>query len=497
MVFVSNKAQKTQKNFWNNCIFHPTDAVEDPWGKRILDRMAKDKAIQTVRIYAMFEDIVYEDGDGNIAYDFRVSDTRLDYLVEKGYDILIAYGMLPRLMVSDAAVTSSVSKGKTRYKGKMLYTARPTDYGLWEEICYEYTKHIVERYGIERVSKWHLHCYNEPDLCHFFLGDLPNEEEELRVTEYMKLYEGFIKGSTRCTENLCLGGPAAAGRLGFIDGFLRQVKEKGLRLDYITLHNYADTHHLNAGEVGFSTDNWMRVMDSYLALIRKHGFEDKELLIDEWGMAASGFRNIEECPAFIARETEIFSSYYVRLIHRIIESGMKLSKLMICLSGQHEMTTDFSGFRNFFTLNFFAKPIYNAFVCAAKLYEGLTEYRTENESVCAIPTRNETGDFAVLLTYCTSHHEKTLPSVTEELCFGTDITGKRVTVYCIDQNTTNPYALYEKLGITAMTEENIRLLRAEGNIKPVSEFIYSNENRIVLNLSANATYLVLVSKKTE
>jgi len=42
--------RKTQK-FWNHCLFHPTDAVEDPWGKRILDRMARDKAVDTVRIH--------------------------------------------------------------------------------------------------------------------------------------------------------------------------------------------------------------------------------------------------------------------------------------------------------------------------------------------------------------------------------------------------------------------------------------------------------------
>ena len=56
--------------------------MEDSWGKRILDRIAKDKSIHTVRVYAMFEDIVYDDGEGNIAFDFRTSDTRLDYLVD-------------------------------------------------------------------------------------------------------------------------------------------------------------------------------------------------------------------------------------------------------------------------------------------------------------------------------------------------------------------------------------------------------------------------------
>ena len=82
MIKIFNEEIKRQKNFWNNCLFHPTDGVEDPWGKHILDQMAADKAIQTVRIYTMFEDIVYLDGNGNLCYDFSISDLRMDYLLE-------------------------------------------------------------------------------------------------------------------------------------------------------------------------------------------------------------------------------------------------------------------------------------------------------------------------------------------------------------------------------------------------------------------------------
>jgi len=45
-------------NFWNNLHFHPTDAVEDLWGKTFLDRISADRSAQYVRLYTMFEDIV-------------------------------------------------------------------------------------------------------------------------------------------------------------------------------------------------------------------------------------------------------------------------------------------------------------------------------------------------------------------------------------------------------------------------------------------------------
>ncbi len=74
MIRIGSQVLRRQNNFWNHCLFHPTDAVEDPWGKRILDQMAADGSVKTVRIYAMLEDIVYLDGNDQLCYDFRVSD---------------------------------------------------------------------------------------------------------------------------------------------------------------------------------------------------------------------------------------------------------------------------------------------------------------------------------------------------------------------------------------------------------------------------------------
>ena len=64
MIRIQDQKIRKQNNFWCQCVFHPTDAVEDPWGRRILDQMSKDGAINTVRIYSMFEDIVYLDARG-------------------------------------------------------------------------------------------------------------------------------------------------------------------------------------------------------------------------------------------------------------------------------------------------------------------------------------------------------------------------------------------------------------------------------------------------
>ncbi|MBE6645558.1 MAG: hypothetical protein E7612_09340, partial [Ruminococcaceae bacterium] len=339
MIKIKNQVIREQKNFWNDCIFHPTDAVEDSWGKRILDRMSEDKSIDTVRIYAMLEDIVYLGEEGEIKYDFRISDLRLDYLVERGYNILIAYGGIPDCIAMPGGVKTSVSKNKTRYKGKLWNSMPPKDYKVWEEICYQYTKHIVERYGIDVVSKWYLHCFNEPDHVGFFLSHLDRTEVGARLSAYCPLYEGFVRGVLRAEEQLHIGGPALAGNLDFFKGFLDFVKEKNLRLDYIAVHNYGtDPFRLRDGvnkiDVEHNIDNHLK----HLEVIKDCGFADCEVVVDEWGMCTRGFWNVEECPQLMVREHEVFSAYYTKLIRRFIDIDPNLSKLMICLSGQHEMT---------------------------------------------------------------------------------------------------------------------------------------------------------------
>lgn len=166
---------------------------------------------------------------------------------------------------------------------------------------------------------------------------------------------------------------------------------------------------------------------------------------------------------------------------------------MICLSGQHEMTEDFSGFRNFFTLNFIAKPIYNAYILASKLGESLLDCRKDNENLFVLPTQTAPGSYSVLISYSSEHFEEDLPDVKETLVFPESIAGKTVTVWRIDRDTANPYRLYQKLGMTNPTPDDLRLLREEGRLKPALTYIADDNPAISIPLSANAVCLVTVT----
>ena len=485
VIRIGDTAVRTLHNFWNHCHFHPTDAIEDPWGKRLLDRFSADGAIRTVRVYAMLEDVVYTDGAGRLCYDFRLTDLRLDYLLERGFDILLSYNFMPECIASSKSATSTVCKNATRYKGKRINTSAPVDYTLWEEVCYEYTAHLVERYGIDRVSRWYLQCWNEPDLWLFFLSEEDKTRWDLRLDAYCKLYHAYERGLRRVSEKLRIGGMGLAGNKDFLDGFLRYVKENRLRLDYISLHTYGPTpRQMETEDAPLSVQNHVRDHMDYTRVISANGFGDREIVYDEWGAAAHGFVDKETAPKVMFRETEVYPAYYTRLIWEFVQRQFPVAKMLMCLSGQHEMQEDFTGFRNFFTLNFIAKPIYNAYILASRLKSGLTEATGAGEHVYVLPTRDEAGNYAVLMTYCGENFEEDLPAAEQELMLPSEVAGKTVRIWCIDTEHTNPYRRFQR------GETDLAALREEGQLKPVCQFVAQADQPVTLQMRANSTWLI-------
>lgn len=152
------------------------------------------------------------------------------------------------------------------------------------------------------------------------------------------------------------------------------------------------------------------------------------------------------------RENEIFSCYFVKMLAAYDHLRLPLSKLMICLSGQHEMTTDFSGFRNFFTLNFFPKPIYHAFRLSRRLGEEVLQYETdvENPYLTVFPTRTENGRTVIFFAYGNPHfttvsEEQPLPDLPVTLTVAGD-TAEMALVTLVDRDHANGYTEYLRIG---------------------------------------------------
>lgn len=367
-------------NFWNHIHFHPTDAIEDDWGRNILDQISQDKAARYVRIYAMFEDVVYRDADGQLHYDFRDTDKRIDYLTEKGFRLLICFNFLPQAIAADPACISWL----TRYKGKHINTSKPGDYREWQDICRIYTEHLKARYGEERLAEWYFHCWNEPDFPDYFLSDIPREGHMEEVAEeYARLYDHFAKGVSEGCAGVRIGGPSAALSNDFLERFLRHVKQgvnwadggRGTRINFMSIHTYgAFPKDLAAGKPVRAEDTYRRVKELE-KIAERCGFQGLEIVVDEWGLSTEGFTDAGKCPVLNFRNTEFYAAAYAHMICYYIAHHAPVSMQMICLSGQHNLKREFHGYRSFFTLHGFPKPIYNAYAICAKLGDGMLESR--------------------------------------------------------------------------------------------------------------------------
>ncbi|MBR2339790.1 MAG: hypothetical protein IKA74_03035 [Clostridia bacterium] len=483
----TQRVVKKSKNFWSNIHFHPTDAIEDDWGQKILDEIAKDKVAKSVRMYAMLEDIVTEDNEGELHYDFTLTDTRLDYMLSRGFNIFLSYNFIPPCISTDTEQTSTVCKRKTRYKGKYILTAKPKSYEKWEEICRKYTEHIVERYGIDEVSKWHLQCYNEPDVGAFFMREATVSE---RCEEYCKLYAAFVRGALSVSDRLSVGGPALAAHYNFLAGFLDFVRKNSLRLDFICFHSYGtDPHLINNGSGRLCVENHLKKIYDVMLMAKERGFSHIPLIIDEWGATTGGFLNIEDCPALIFRETPAFAAYFVKLFIMLNSLNLPIEKLMICLSGQHEMQTDFSGFRNFFTLNFYKKPIYNAYVLAAKLFEN--ELYFENSEECKelsiYPTASDDGRVSVILAYASENFEEGEPIEVELKFVGTG--SSTATLTAIDSTHANAISAYRALGCPdSPTESEKTSIATAATLR--SERVDVNNSTVKIKIEQSSVILV-------
>jgi xylan 1,4-beta-xylosidase len=460
-----NKECTRVNNFWNAVHFHPTDAIEDEWGRKIIDEIAAGKAAGFMRIYAMLEDIVSGDGKGGLTYDFSLSDKRIDYLVQKGFRLLICFNFMPDCIAS----VPDRDMGIPRYKGKRVNNSVPVHYRLWEEVCFKYMKHLLERYGEERLSEWRFHCWNEPDHEYWVTSktcfDYDRDNDDDKIKEYIKLYDYFLLGVTRAFSGAKIGGPSAAASDRFLRSFIEHVaSEDSARLDFLSMHAYSDIKY-EGTDGKMCPENILKRAMLVKELLDKYGLGGTEIIIDEWGAAAGGFLSIKKNPEMVFRENEYFAAFYFRLIELIAKSGVQVSKMLICLSGQHKSVSDFDGYRSFFTLSGYKKPIYNAYCLSARLGEHWLDCSGEN----CIPTVNENGDIVIAVYSLKSELEK-ISLKLSGLCGCYEFRRTR-----IDRNDANSYGAWLEAGAPERPDNSLKkYIRERGELETFVETIYSD-----------------------
>jgi xylan 1,4-beta-xylosidase len=179
-----------------------------------------------VRFHAIFHDEVGfydEDKDGKRVYNFSYVDQIYDGLLENQVRPFIELSFMPKKLASDPNALHAFW-----YKQNV---APPKDWNKWEQLIESFTRHLVERYGLDEVSQWYFEVWNEPNI-DFWAGN-PKE------ATYYELYDRAARAIKRVSPRLRVGGPATA-QAAWVDRFLAHCKEKDIPVDFASTHVYGN-----------------------------------------------------------------------------------------------------------------------------------------------------------------------------------------------------------------------------------------------------------------
>jgi xylan 1,4-beta-xylosidase len=267
--------------------------------------------------------IYTEDSQGKPVYDWTIVDRIFDTYLERGLKPYVEIGFMPEALSThpedyphQPAPDKMVSPG-------VGFSYPPKDYAKWGELCHQWARHCVEKYGRAEVEQWRWEVWNEPNISYW----------KGKPEDYQKLYDFAVDGVRRALPTARVGGPHTAGGPG--GKFLRNFLEHCLRgtnyatgkvgspLDFIAFHAKGSPK-FEDGHVRMGIANQLANIDAGFATVAAFPeFKDKPIVIgesDPEGCAACqgpqlGYRNgtmySSYTAASFAREYELAEKHGV------------------------------------------------------------------------------------------------------------------------------------------------------------------------------------------
>jgi xylan 1,4-beta-xylosidase len=181
--------------------------------------------VEYIRFHAIFLDemgVYDEDSSGQPVYNFSYVDQVYDGLLQNGVRPFVELSFMPKKLASKNALHAFWYKQNV---------APPKDWAKWDDLIYQFTKHLVDRYGLEEVQKWYFEVWNEPNI-DFWVG-------EPKQATYWELYDHSAAAVKRVSTQLRIGGPATA-QAAWADAFIQHCLDKHIPVDFVSTHVYGN-----------------------------------------------------------------------------------------------------------------------------------------------------------------------------------------------------------------------------------------------------------------
>ena len=404
-----------------------------------------------------------EDADGNPVYDWTTVDRIFDAYLDRGVRPFVQLGFMPEALSTRPEPYQHQWRPGRPYDEIITgWAYPPKSYDKWRELCYQLTKHCVERYGEDEVATWYWECWNEAEGAYW----------KGTRAEWFKLHDYAIDGVRRALPTARVGGPHAAnGGSGFFREFLDHATggtneatgEVGSPLDFVAFHAKGAPDFVD-GHVRMGVATHLKNIDAgFKAVAAFPALRDTPIVIgesDPEGCAAC------QGPSLGYRNGTMYSSYTAATFPRKIllaeRDGVNL-RGALTWAFTFENQAYFAGFRQLAS-NGVDLPVLNVF----RMFDAMRGHRVAATSDGQIPldeivekgvrgapdvgvmaTADEGGADVLLWHY----HDDDLPGPNAAVKVSVsglgDAKQARVTEYRVDEFHSNAYAVWRRMGSPA------------------------------------------------
>ena len=303
---------------------------------------------------------------GKLTFHYTLVDMALDFLVSIGLKPLVQFSFMPRDLAADP--------NKTIFYSPMI-TSPPKHMSEWELLLDNFTRHLIERYGITTVRSWLFCVWNEPvtPKSMFGFGD-----DEL----FLKFYEASYRAVKRVDKELVFGSPSILymenlGTDKWIKDYLTFTKKNDCMPEFINVHYYSDIipitskQNITIGSASFSfpkrTDDFSLWIGSIKKIFSSIGLGGLPIYMTEWNFTLS-HRNL-------VSDTCFKSCYILKNLLRNYDrlDSFGYWSLTDLLEENALPDTLFHGGLGIYTTNGVRKSVYYSFYFASLLGDELIE----------------------------------------------------------------------------------------------------------------------------
>jgi xylan 1,4-beta-xylosidase len=440
-------------------------ALRDAY-RRDLREVKQATDFEYVRFHAIFHDevgVYDEDSQGRAVYNFSYVDQIYDGLLANGVKPFIELSFMPQKLAAQNTLHTFWYKPNV---------SPPKDWVKWDDLIAAFSRHLVDRYGIDEVAQWYFEVWNEPNL-DFWAG-------EPRQASYWELYDHTARAIKSVNQRLRVGGPATA-QAAWVDAFIKHCAESKIPVDFVSTHVYGNDR---AQDVFGTDENIPRDKMVCRAVGKVHNqieISSMPQLPLIWSEFNASYKN----------EPDVTDSTYmgpwladtIRQCDGLV-SSMSYWTFSDVFEEQGAVKAPFYGGFGLIAAGGIPKPVFNAFLLLHKL----GDQRIALDSDSALLTRREDGAL-VLAVWNYAPPEQTGSARTVNVHFkNTKYRG--ATISRLDREHGDFHSAYEKMGSPSYpTQTQIQELRRAAEL-PDPETRDLRNDELTLTIPAHGLALI-------